>query len=61
VRRQIFYKKQRFGKWRRDDGKSNVLISKEAMDIEIERLINEGWTVETHGITFLRAVTLTKF
>jgi hypothetical protein len=58
--REIFFKKQMLGKWRRDDGESKKLVNEEAMHREIQKLINAGWSLECHGITHLRAVTLSK-
>jgi hypothetical protein len=58
--RQIFFKKQALGKWRRSDGESKKLVNEESMFREIRKLINDGWNVQSHGITLLRAITLTK-
>lgn len=58
--RQIFFKKQTLGKWRRDDGELIKHVSEESMHREIQKLVNDGWALETHGITFLRGITLTK-
>lgn len=58
--RTILFKKQQLGKWRRDDGESKAHVNEEAMFREIERMVNDGWKLETHGYTHLRAVTLTK-
>lgn len=57
---QIFFKKQMLGKWRRDDGESKKHVNEESMHREIQKLINDGWSLETHGVTFLRSVVLTK-
>gem|GEM_PF-2582478 len=56
----IHFKKQRLGKWRRDDGELVKHVNEESMHREIQKLVNDGWTVEPHGVTFLRAVTLRK-
>lgn len=56
--REIFFKKQQLGKWRRDDGESKVHVSEEAMFREVQTLINDGWTAEPHGVTHLRAIVL---
>jgi hypothetical protein len=58
--REIFFKKQTLGKWRRDDGESKKMVNEEAMRRELEKLINDGWHVEPHGVTHLRAVLVTK-
>lgn len=58
--REIFFKKQMLGKWRRDDGESKKLVNEEAMHREIQKLINDGWSLECQGVTHLRAVTLSK-
>ena len=58
--REIFFKKQMLGKWRRDDGESKKLVNEESMHLEIQKLINDGWSLECQGVTFLRAVTLSK-
>jgi hypothetical protein len=60
VVREIFFKKQILGKWRRDDGESKKLVNEESMHREIQKLINDGWSLECHGVTHLRAVTLSK-
>lgn len=56
--RQIFFKKQMLGKWRRDDGESKKMVNEEAMYREIQKLINDGWKVELHGVTHTRAITM---
>jgi hypothetical protein len=58
--RQIFFKKQTLGKWRRSDGESTKHVSEESMYREIQKLVNDGWALETHGVTFTRGYTLTK-
>lgn len=58
--RQIFFKKQRLGKWRRDDGECKFHVTEETMFREIGKLVRDGWKVEMHGVTHLRAITLTK-
>jgi hypothetical protein len=57
---QIYFKKQMLGKWRRDDGESKKMVNEEAMHREVEKLINDGWSLETHGVTLFRGLTLTK-
>lgn len=57
---QIYFKKQMLGKWRRDDGESKKLVNEESMHREVQKLINAGWSLETHGVTLLRGMTLTK-
>jgi hypothetical protein len=58
--RQIFFKKQSLGRWRRDDGESKLHVNEEAMYSEVYKLLADGWKMETHGITFVRGITLTK-
>ena len=58
--RQIHFKKQALGQWRRDDGEFKMHVREETMHREIQRLVNDGWKVEMHGTTHLRAITLTK-
>lgn len=60
IMRQIYFKKQMLGKWRRDDGESKKLVSEETMHREVQKLINDGWSLETHGMFHLRGMTLTK-
>ena len=56
----IWFKKQRLGKWRRDDGESKKHVSEEAMFREIGNLVNNGWVVVPHGVTHTRAYEVTK-
>jgi hypothetical protein len=58
--RKIWYKKQRLGQWRRDDGESKTMVSEEAMYREIGKLIPDGWKIETHGVFHTRMIELTK-
>ena len=58
--RQIYFKKQMLGKWRRDDGESKKHVNEEAMHREVQKLINDGWSLETHGIFHVRGITLSK-
>ena len=56
---QLFFKKQTLGRWRRDDGEFKVHVNEEAMFREIQKLINDGWDVETYGLTSVRAISVT--
>lgn len=60
MQRQIFFKKQMLGKWRRTDGDGSKHVNEESMFREIEKLVNDGWAVEPHGVTHVRAITLTQ-
>jgi hypothetical protein len=56
----IFFKKQQLGKWRRSDGESTVHVNEESMHREVQKLVNDGWKVELHGVTHIRAIEVTK-
>lgn len=58
--RAIWFKKQFLGKWRRDDGESKKHVNEESMFREIEKLVNDGWTVEPFGTTHTRMISVTK-
>ena len=58
--RTIWFKKQRLGQWRRDDGESKNHVNEEAMYREIGKLKADGWTVIEHGITFVRTIEVFK-
>lgn len=57
---QIYFKKQALGIWRRDDGESKLQVNEEAMFREIGKLINDGWKVETHGVSHVRGITVSQ-
>lgn len=59
-RRQIFFKKQLLGKWRRDDGESKKEVNEEAMFRELGKLANDGWHIEPHGETLVRMIIVTE-
>ena len=56
----IFFKKQALGQWRRDDGELKKHVNEEAMFRELETLVKDGWKINLHGVTHLRAVVATK-
>jgi hypothetical protein len=56
----IWFKKQLLGQWRRDDGEQKKQVNEETMFREIEKLVNDGWTVETHGATHTRMFEVRK-
>jgi hypothetical protein len=56
--RQIHFKKQMLGKWRRDDGEAKTLVNEESMFREVATLLNDGWKFELHGVTLLRGITM---
>lgn len=56
----IWFKRQMRGQWRRDDGKSKTHVSKESMHREIEKLVNDGWTVRPYGTNLTRMIEVTK-
>lgn len=58
--RQIHFKKQRLGKWRRDDGEAKKHVNEETMFREIRKLLDDGWSVETHGVTHTRMITVSQ-
>lgn len=58
--RVIFFKKQLLGKWRRDDGEAKKHVNEESMFREIEKLVNDGWTVSMHGETHTRMIEVRK-
>jgi hypothetical protein len=60
MERVIWFKKQLLGQWRRDDGESKKQVNEETMFREIEKLVNDGWTVETHGVTHTRMFEVRK-
>jgi hypothetical protein len=55
---EIFFKKQFLGKWRRTDKDGSKHVNEESMFREIEKLANDGWQIEPHGISHIRAITL---
>lgn len=56
----IWYKRQNFGKWRRDDGVVKKLATEEEMIQEMIVLGREGWKVIPHGITKIRSYEIVK-
>lgn len=58
--RTIWFKKQLLGKWRRDDGESQKHVNEESMFREVQKLINDGWALESFGITHTRMIKMTK-
>ena len=56
----ISFKKQKLGKWRRDDGELKSHVTEETMHREVQKLVKDGWKIQQHGITHLRALTLWK-
>lgn len=56
----IWFKKQRLGKWRRDDGELKKHVNEESMFREIQKLVNDGWSVRPHGVTHTRMIEVTK-
>lgn len=60
MERVIWFKKQLLGQWRRDDGEQKKHVNEESMFKEIEKLVNDGWTVETHGATHTRMFEVRK-
>jgi hypothetical protein len=59
-KREIYFKKQTLGKWRRSDGESTKHVNEEAMFREIGKLVNDGWHCQHFGVTFTRGYLLTK-
>jgi hypothetical protein len=57
---EIFFKKQMLGQWRRTDRDGTKHVNEEAMFREIQKLINDGWAVVPHGVTHVRAISVTK-
>jgi hypothetical protein len=60
VIQEIFFKKQMLGKWRRTDKDGTMQVNEEAMFREIQKLVNDGWSVQPHGVTHVRAITLSR-
>jgi hypothetical protein len=58
--RTIFFKKQTLGQWRRDDGESTKMVNEENMFREVHKLVQDGWKVESEGVTLLRGITMSK-
>lgn len=57
----IIFKKQLFGKWRRDDGEVRKLVEEAAVFREITELVNDGWSVDIVGVTIVREIVATKY
>jgi len=57
---EIFFKKQMLGQWRTTDRDGTKHVNEEAMFREIQKLINDGWAVVPHGVTHVRAISVTK-
>lgn len=56
----IWYRKQRPGLWRKDDGETKHHVTEDAMLGELTRLEHEGWRVNTFGITHARMIRAEK-
>jgi len=56
----VIFKKQRLGKWRRDDGESKKHVNEESMYREVQKLVNDGWRVKLHGVTHTRMIEMVK-
>lgn len=54
--RSIWFKKQIFGKWRRDDGELKIHVTEQEMFDEILKLSRAGATVKIWGVTHTRMV-----
>jgi len=54
--RDITFKKQLLGQWRRDDGESKKLVNEESMFREVTKLQHDGWTIRSYGVKLLRMV-----
>lgn len=57
--RVIWFKKQFLGQWRRDDGESKKHVNEKSMYREIEKLVNDGWRVESFGVFHSRMIKVT--
>ena len=58
--RPIIFKKGPFdNKWTRDDGESEIYVTKKAMNLEIQKLLNAGWYMNSWGM-FTRNVVMFK-
>lgn len=57
--RQVFFKKQQLGQWRRDDGESKKHVNEESMFRELGQLANDGWKIDVYGETHVRAAIAT--
>ena len=54
----IIFKKGPFEKpWTRDDGHSKTHVTKEDMDLEVQKLLNAGWYMDSWGM-FTRNVVM---
>jgi hypothetical protein len=54
----VIFKKGPFDKkWTREDGQTETHVTKEDMDLEVRRLLNAGWYMNSWG-TFTRTVVL---
>lgn len=60
IEREIIFKRQMFGQWRRTQGELVTHITDAALEKESEKLLNEGWHMETEGLTHVRGVRFTK-
>lgn len=60
LQRQINFKKQLLGQWRRDDGESKKEVNEESMFRELHKLANDGWSIEPHGVTHVRMIIATE-
>lgn len=57
---EIQFKKQRLGKWRRNDGEATTHVNEKAMFREIAKLLQDGWKANTDGVTHIRSITVVK-
>lgn len=54
----IIFKKGLFEKeWTRDDGQSKTQVDTDTMNLEVQKLLNAGWYMDSWG-TFTRNVTM---
>jgi len=60
IKQEIFFKKQMLGQWRRTDRDGSKHVNEESMFREIQKLVDDGWAVVPHGVTHVRAFTLSK-
>lgn len=56
----IWWKKQRLGQWRRDDGELKKLVNEESMFREVAKLEGDGWKIREYGVTHIRMIEATK-
>lgn len=56
----IWYKKQRPGLWRKDNGEDKCHLTEDTMLEELTKLEHNGWRVDTFGITHTRMIRAEK-